>query len=471
MSAEEEYENRPEDARHADPAIDAPVMRDILGANKGIWFGAINPQRDASYVGDRHLLTVAPTRTGKGTCAIIPNLLMLDDLSVICVDPKGQNAAVTKRARTLSGRKPLFLNPFNEHGLGTARFNPLAGLSIDAPNVVADVGGLAEALILTEGKDPYFDNTARDLVKALMLHLIATMRPAATLPEMRRRLTLDEKQFAGLLIDMKKSPHPFVRQPAARFERDTRDIASAISSAITQTSFLDDPAIANVLGGNDFSMKDFKERPTTLFIILPARYLAAYARFFRLIVVSAIDQLTARTGGQRTLVILDEFASLGHLSAVETAFGLAAGYNVQLWPLVQDLNQLKTIYENKWESFISNAGVVQWFTPNDQFTADYLSKRIGKRSIITKSVNASMNYNPGGGGQNASLNQGKSSSYSETVVDLYSPQDLFQLAGNRQLLTLAGLKYPIFCSRERYLDFKGDFADVRARADPDPFHT
>ena len=46
------------------------------------------------YNGPRHLLTVAPTRSGKGACAIIPNLLC-SARSVICIDPKGQNAAVT----------------------------------------------------------------------------------------------------------------------------------------------------------------------------------------------------------------------------------------------------------------------------------------------------------------------------------------------------------------------------------------
>ena len=45
-----------------------------------------------------HLLTVAPTRTGKGTGAIIPNLLDAER-SVLCIDPKGENASVTVRRR------------------------------------------------------------------------------------------------------------------------------------------------------------------------------------------------------------------------------------------------------------------------------------------------------------------------------------------------------------------------------------
>src|SRR5262249_40932414 len=154
-----------------------------------------------------------------------------------------------------------------------------------------------------------------------------------------------------------------------------------------------------------------KKRRMTLYVVLPSRYMAAFARFLRLIVVSAIDQLTSQPGGIPTLFILDEFAQLGHLAAIETAFGLAAGYNVQLWPFVQDLNQLKSIYNDRWESFIANAGVVQWFTPNDQFTAEYLSKRCGKRSIFTKTMNTQQSLNRGVG--SLSANESQSSGYSE----------------------------------------------------------
>ena len=55
------------------------------------------------YDGAAHLLTMAPTRSGKGVGTIIPNLLLLDR-SVICIDPKGENARVTARARAAKGK-------------------------------------------------------------------------------------------------------------------------------------------------------------------------------------------------------------------------------------------------------------------------------------------------------------------------------------------------------------------------------
>jgi hypothetical protein len=48
------------------------------------------------------LLTMAPTRSGKGVGTIISNLLLLDRL-VICIDPKRENARVMARARAKKG--------------------------------------------------------------------------------------------------------------------------------------------------------------------------------------------------------------------------------------------------------------------------------------------------------------------------------------------------------------------------------
>lgn len=252
------------DARFADSKVDGAAMREALGRGKGIWFGqgvnylSNHHEGDICYVGQRHLLTVAPTGSGKGSCAIIPNLLMQQDMSIICVDPKGQNAAVSKRARRLNRKPVYFLNPFNEHGLGTARFNPLVHLKIDDPNIVGDVASLAEALIVTEGKDPHWANSARDIVGALILHLIETEGSQATLPKMRKLLTQGEKGFLRTIAMMSESPYPFIAQPAERFAAGTKEIQSILSTAITQTKFLDDPAIARVLDGADFLMTDFK---------------------------------------------------------------------------------------------------------------------------------------------------------------------------------------------------------------------
>lgn len=431
------------DARFADTTRDAAEMRELL-AGRGILLGLHARRNNAPtilrYSGPRHVVTVAPSRTGKGVCAIVPNLLTLDDRSVVVIDPKGENAAITARRRRAFGPVHL-LNPFNEHGMGTARFNPLAHLSIDHPNVVADVAGLAEALIVADGNDTHWSNSARTLVRLIMLHLIATQPGTASLIELRRMLGQGSERFDSMIFDMMHSPHGFIANPAAQFEHDSKEVQSIISTARTQTAFLDDPAIAHVLSGSDFAMLDLKARPTTVFIILPSRYLVAYARFFRLLVVAALDQLQSQPGGVQTTLILDEFAALGKLSAIETAFGQAAGFRVQLWPFLQDLNQIKSLYGDRWETFLANAGVIQWYTPNDMFTAEYLSRRLGQETVITTSTSFS---------ENSRDTASTSTSHGETGRPLQSATELLGMNQGLSILTLSGLRHGVEAYRMPY---------------------
>ena len=182
---------------------------------------------------------------------------------------------------------------------------------------------------------------------------------------------------------MERSPYPFIRQPIGRFkDPEARDISSAINTAITQTAFLDDPALTDparggTLTGNDFDLMQLKRKPTTVYLILPGRYMDAYARFLRLMITSAIDQLTTDPGGHPVLMILDEFARLEQLPAVSNAFGFAAGYNLQLWPFRRIPPQLQELYGRRWMSILANSGLIQFFTPSDVDTAEYLQRRGG----------------------------------------------------------------------------------------------
>jgi type IV secretion system protein VirD4 len=344
------------------------------------------------------------------------------------------------------------------------RYNPLAHLDINSPNIVADVAALSQALILTQGKEPYFDDTARDLVSAVMLHLIATLGRKATLGLVRKLITeiaARGKEAAELLVTMGKSPHAFVRQPIGRFkDAEARDISSAVNTAITQTAFLDDPAIADpsrgTLSGSDFELSQLKERPTTVYLILPGRYMDSYARFLRLIITSAIDQLTSEPGGYPVLMILDEFARLEHLPAVSNAFGFAAGFNLQLWPFLQDLPQLQELYGKKWSSILANCGMQQFFTPTDVETAEYLQRRGGMTTGMSKSHSYAGRL----------WKKERSESHSESRVPLLPFEYTMSLPSDQSIVFFAGKHDPLVAGRKPYWEIPR----LAGMFDSDPYH-
>jgi hypothetical protein len=106
------------------------------------------------YDGPAHLITLAPTRAGKGVGTIVPNLLTANR-SVLVIDPKGENARITAQARRKFGAVHV-LDPFGVTGLPGAAYNPLDRLTPDSLDLGEDAAALAEALVM----DPPGQTTA-----------------------------------------------------------------------------------------------------------------------------------------------------------------------------------------------------------------------------------------------------------------------------------------------------------------------
>src|ERR1700733_13786472 len=101
------------------------------------------------YDQNRHLICFGPTRSGKGVPLEIPNLLRMgnrreggEPISIISIDPKGQNAAVTARYRKKISDL-VFINPQNLLGLGSSGFNPLARLDPASPQFFVHASNIA----------------------------------------------------------------------------------------------------------------------------------------------------------------------------------------------------------------------------------------------------------------------------------------------------------------------------------------
>ena len=86
------------------------------------------------------------------------------------------------------------------------------------------------------------------------------------------------------------------------------------------------------------------------------------------------------------LLCLDEFAVLGYMKALEDAVGQIAGFDCKLWPILQDLGQLQALYGKRWETFIENSGVLQFFGNSGMQTLEWVSKRLGTTTIQSTST-------------------------------------------------------------------------------------
>ncbi|OYY05881.1 MAG: conjugal transfer protein TraG [Acidocella sp. 35-58-6] len=411
------------------------------------------------YAGPAHLLTIAPTRSGKGVGTIIPNLLTARR-AVVCIDPKGENARIAGRAREQLG--PLHvLDPFGVTGRPSAAFNPLAALDAASLDVAEDAASLADALVYdtpNEGGEAHWNEEAKALIAGIILYVIAEEPPERrTLATLRDLLTSAPEDFNALLSRMQGTAAAgnLIARAANRHRgKSDAEAAGVLSTAQRHTHFLDSPRMTAVLGRSDFSFADLKAGLATVFLVLPPDRLATYSRWLRLMLTQSLQDM-ARTPARPAapvLFLLDEFAALGHLAPIERAMGLMAGYGVQLWPILQDVHQLRATYGQRAGTFLSNAGMLQVFGVNDHESARLVSDLLGQETIVFETASRALD----------SQESGLSYSEQHTGRPLLTPDEVRNLPESRALLFPAG-KRPILARKLRYYA-DAEFARLYDRA-------
>jgi len=410
------------------------------------------------YDRDRHLLTVAPTRSGKGTTTIIPNLLRYQG-SALVVDPKGENAMITARQRAAIGQKVFVVDPWGiarSSGFAAARFNPLDWLKKGDIDITENAMLLADALVVQSGEnDSFWVEEAKALLQGLILHVATSDDEAGQrhLGRVRDLLLLDGEDIPQLFQRMAQSEHLVVASTGARcLQKEEKLLANVIASAQAQTHFLDSLRIRESLSASDFRFEDLKRDKMTVFLVLPSDRLNAFGRWLRLLIQQAIT-VNARNISEKptqpVLFLLDEMPALGRLTMIEQAYGLMAGYGIQLWGIVQDLTQLKRIYGESWETFIGNSGVLQYFGSRDRTTAEYFSALCGVKTVWTLSSAISQSFSSGGNSSSNSSNSSETTS--ATQRKLVFADELMRLPSEKQLILIENL-HPISAYKVAWFD-------------------
>ena len=421
------------------------------------------------FEGEGHVLTVAPTRSGKGVSCVIPNLLDHTG-SVFVTDPKGENYAVTARWRMEIGQRVHAFDPFDFVG-GDATYNPLDLIDAASLEAVDEARMLADMIVLPEargGDQLFWNEEARAVLTGLILHVAANAPPELrTLTHVRTLLPLAPEAFAELLKEMRDSPSAggLVSRSAARIlQKAEKERSGVISTAQSHTHFLDSPRMARVMGRSTFDLSTLKTDAVSVYLILPSDRLEAYARWLRLMISCSLLAI-ARARGQpreRVLFLLDEFAHLGKMHPVQRDIGLAGGFGVAFWLIVQDLSQLRSTYGEAWSTFLANADVLQAFGTNDWETAEYLSKMTGDSTIAVKSDNQSRGISQG---RQSQRQESAAVTRAEKARRLLLSDEIRRLGMMMQLLFIKG-SAPLLVQRLNYMH-DPVFMD---RSDPNPLY-
>ena len=459
---------RPEPAPEPKSHGSARLLDDLdrLVTGEGLMIGRAGPMSPPGYRGHiltnpdpRHMITVAANGAGKGVSAIVPNLLTYEG-SMLAIDPKGELAAITGRRREARGQNVYTLDPWGLSGRPCSSFNPLSILTEDNPDIVEDAALITDALVFDDGgSDPYWNLEARNLLQGLLLHIAtdyAIPDEERNLLKLRALLTLDADAFDTLLQEMATNigaNGAVARIASSLAAMPEKQFGSIRATARVSTDFLESPRMARVLERTDFALTELKTGRTTIYLCLPAARLATHNRWLRLMIGLALEAMERERSrpAEPVVFLLDEFATLGYMRSIENAVGQIRGFGVQLWPVLQDLNQLKALYRDRWETFLGNAGTVQFFGINDQFTAQYVSRVLGEQTIYVTSRSTT----------STERSSSVSVSSSERGRPLLTPDEVRRLPENQQIVLMQG-QPGLLAEKLRYYadpEFEGLFDD------------
>ncbi|MCW2307382.1 type IV secretory system conjugative DNA transfer family protein [Rhodobium gokarnense] len=371
---------------------------------RGILLGKADSGQPLQWAGESHLLTVAPTRTGKATMQIIPNLLHYRGSAVV-LDPKGELALATARWRAENVGPVYILNPFDIpqfNGVGHA-FNPL-----DHVKDERDATKLAEMIYprTDDDRQRFFDNEAIGFLSGVILfNARYAPEPHRNFGTIRDTLSSLSKDFYGLLRAMSDPVMPAaIRNAAQTVQTKTRDVGQPrlIDSLSQYLRIWDTPGLRQATAQSDFDFRALKDAPATVYLVLPFEEINAYGTYVQMVFAAALDAMLANQAKPDipVLFVLDEFLALEADDRFINALRTHASAGVRLWFFLQDLPTLEQKYPTTWKSFFQ-AEVKTFFGTDDPHTAELVSNYLGDTTVAYESPNTNMAV--GGGGASYSI--------------------------------------------------------------------
>lgn len=442
MMPQKAPEYRPPPLENTDPMegmASGEELENYRYRKRAFYLGRINAEHKANFEAgisdDRHIFIVAGNAAGKGRTIIVQNSLRWRG-GFVGLDPKGELASITAMRRGTAEQakgtgtsvrhfleqQVAILDPFGET-IGAARiykkcYNPLSEIDMTAPNATKLIKRIAAALIVPEkGESEHFSVIGEALIAGLLEVILLTQPKKNHNLSFLRHLAL--KPFEDLIKILKGEDAPNKgRLPVDGLAADaiaaleetigTNEGGGFKTTLIKNLKWLSEPIMRKHVSKSDFSLRDLVKKGGSVYIVTPPDQMKEYRNWLRVIIqtcISAKIELGVNQTTQPTLFMLDEFPLLGRMKEIEESAGYLRGYNCKLVCAIQNIGQVKILYQGNWETFLGNAGAIIGFSVNDLESEKYMSDRMGK--IMAWETSYSINQGVNAQGMNGGMNEGK----------------------------------------------------------------
>ena len=402
---------------------------------------------------NKNILVFGGSGSGKTAAYVKPNILQKLG-SYVITDPKGELYRETSGYLKASGYNVKVLNLVDTEY--SNRYNPLAHIrdysdvDIIAHTIVAggegDGGG--------KSADPFWDNTAKMLLKACIYYVISV------LPEEERNLSSclnivraggsDESIFDRLFVGELKPEHPGRKEyEGIRVGADKTKQSIAIS-LVSKLSHFDSPNMQRLTTSNDIDFEELGEKKTAIYVISPDSH-STYNYILTIFYGQLLQRLYAladRCGGalhQPTYLLLDEFANIGKIPDFNQKLSTSRSRLISMSIIVQSIDQLIDLYKDLHENIIANCDTQLFLGSQSIKTCEYFSKSLGQMTITFQSKSKNRD-------EKDSKTQGYSYSEQRQGRELMTIDELKRLPMDDEIILVRGLK-PIYAHKAWYYKY------------------
>ncbi len=386
---------------------------------------------------DMHTLIIGATRSGKSKKIILPTIweLAKAEESMVIGDPKGELYISSKDFLLKKGYKVIALNlrePRKGNQWNMLHLANQAFKKGDIPRAVEIAWDIASSIISKESAkntEPIWINGAQSVVATLIITTIMDaefdfQKHMGTVYYLLSELAITRDDGTVPLNDLiNKLPrrHPARDAFASARVSAQKTRESFFSSVLAELRLFSDPNIQNMTSMQDHSLEAIGIEKTAVFLIIPDEKETrnVLATLYVDQVYQAMVDLSNTKGGRiprRVNILLDEFGNLPPLPRFTNKLTVGGGRGVRFTIAIQDIAQLKELYDKKAQTITGNCHNWIYLKTADLDTAKLITGKMGKYTVETDNLNSSIQK------KGYSISQGKGL----TGRDLLTPDEILR---------------------------------------------
>ena len=399
------------------------------------------------YITQRNMnvLVVGGSGSGKTRFFCKPNIYSAN-CSYLITDPKGEllrAAGALLAAQGYEVRVFNLIDPSQSDG-----YNPFSYIHSEK-----DVLTLIDNLIKNttprnaSSNDPFWEKAEIALDSALMLYLVSEAPPEEQNFEMLiymmnfAEVREEDDQYRSPLdmlfraLEEEQPNHVAVKQYKAFKQAAGKTAKSILVSAAVRLATFNIPQYARMTMVDEMDFGSLGEKKKAIFCVIPVddssmNYLVGmlYTQCFQALYRRADEKHNGRLPVP-VRVIQDEWANVAQPESYPKILATCRSYNIGLNIIVQNIQQIKALYEKEWESIIGNCDTMLFLGGKESSTLKEISETLGKETIDLYNTSDTRGNSPSFG-----------TNYQKTGKELMSRDELAVMDGSKCILQLRGVR-------------------------------